>query len=106
MAEETTDFGKLWHDPYRIFACLRREKPIPFVPAARYFFVAKYKDTQGIGRKPVVFRTSKPRSLVHRVMGQSFMRPDSYSPSHKDVRIAARLAGALEVPLVYATRKW
>jgi len=72
-AEETTDFGKPRHDPYRIFVWLRRENPIPFVPAAGHFFVTKFED--------VVVRTSRPRSLMHRVMGHSFMRPDSRSHS-------------------------
>lgn len=74
--DEAIDFSQLARDPYPIFARLRASNPVAWVPEAGHFFVTRYDDIVHIERNPHIFRASESRSLVHQVMGHSFMRKD------------------------------
>lgn len=76
MTAETVDFEKMWHDPYPLFKHLRANNPVAWVPQANHFMVTRFDDIVHVERNQDIFRSLEPRSLVHKVMGHSFMRKD------------------------------
>ncbi len=63
-------------DPYPTFHRLHRDAPIAMVEAANVTLVTRYADITAIEKAPDIFASSNPASLVHKVMGHTFMRKD------------------------------
>ena len=57
-------------DPYPIYARLRAEAPVAFVPAVKLWFVTRWRDCEFMGRHPELFIASSPSSPVERTMGR------------------------------------
>ena len=48
----------LEEDPYPIYARLRREAPVCFIPAVGLWFVTRYQDVEFVGAHPELFLPS------------------------------------------------
>lgn len=59
----------LEHDPYTIYARLRRESPVAYVPAANIWFVTKWRDVETVTKRPDLFGAEVPTSPVERSFG-------------------------------------
>ena len=88
---ESIELGHLWDDPYPIYAALRRDQPIAWVPAAGRYLVTRQADCMEIERNTEVFSNTEKPTLAERVMGEVLMRKDG--ELHRRERIA------LEAPL-------
>jgi len=53
-------------DPYPIYARLRREAPVCFIPAVRLWFVTRYQDVEFVGTHPERFTAQLDDSPVDR----------------------------------------
>ncbi|MFC7703684.1 cytochrome P450 [Plastorhodobacter daqingensis] len=67
---------QLFADPYPIYARLRREAPVAWLPAARINLVTRFDDIMAIERDHDAFPANDPRSLQIKAMGHSLMRKD------------------------------
>jgi cytochrome P450 len=56
-------------DPYPIYARLRREAPVCFIPAVRLWFVTRYQDVEFVGTHPERFTAQLDDSPVDRTFG-------------------------------------
>jgi cytochrome P450 len=56
-------------DPYPIYARLRREAPVCFIPAVRLWFVTRYEDVEFVGTHPERFTAQLDDSPVDRTFG-------------------------------------
>ena len=63
-------------DPYPVYARLRREAPIAWLPAAHINLVTRYDTIKHIDTTPADFPAYDLRSLQIRAMGHSMMRKD------------------------------
>lgn len=63
-------------DPYPVYARLRREAPIAWLPAAHINLVTRYDTIKHIDTTPADFPAFDLRSLQIRAMGHSMMRKD------------------------------
>ena len=82
---KTITIENLDSDPYPIYARLRREEPVAFVPAANVWFVTRYSDVEIVTKNPDVFSAEASTSPVE----ISFGRPTiltSDGPVHKELR--------------------
>jgi cytochrome P450 len=59
----------LTEDPYPIYARLRREAPVCYVPAADLWFVTRWADVVEASEDPVRFPASMPASPLDRTLG-------------------------------------
>lgn len=66
----------LINDPYPIYARLRKEAPIAWLPAAHINLVTRYDTVKHIDTTPADFPACDLRSLQIRAMGHSMMRKD------------------------------
>lgn len=87
---ESIDLRDLTEDPYPIYARLRAEDPVAFVPAANRFLVTRYADIVELERKPTIFTASETDSLMIRVMGHTLLRKDG--AAHRRERLACEPA--------------
>ena len=96
MGAEVTTLGEdvrltdLWSDPYPIYARLRREEPVAWVPAANRYLVTRHEDIVALERQPEIFSADEENSLMKRVMGHSLLRKDG--ASHRRERVACEPA--------------
>lgn len=74
------DLDDLNRDPFPIYARLRRECPVPYVPAAGRYFVTRYRDVHTVDNDPDTFSADETDSLMKRSMGHSMLRKDD--PEH------------------------
>jgi cytochrome P450 len=56
-------------DPYPIYARLRRDAPVCFIPAVRLWFVTRYDDVEFVGTHPERFTAQLDDSPVDRTFG-------------------------------------
>jgi len=56
-------------DPYPIYARLRREAPVAWVPAANVWFVTRWQDVEFVSKNAKLFAAEVPTSPVDRTMG-------------------------------------
>ncbi len=56
-------------DPYPIYARLRREAPVCFIPAVGLWFVTRYEDVEFVGTHPELFSAELDDSPVDRTFG-------------------------------------
>lgn len=67
-------------DPFPIYARLRRDTPVAYVPAAGRYFVTRYHDVHTVDNDPDAFTADETDSLMKRSMGHSMLRKDD--PAH------------------------
>jgi cytochrome P450 len=60
---------QLDHDPYPIYARLRREAPVCLIPAVGLWFVTRYDDVKDAARRPETFAAKPIPSPVDRTFG-------------------------------------
>lgn len=86
MSESTEAYAEritleeLASDPFPVYAKLRREHPVPYVPAAGRYFVTRYRDVHTVDHDPETFTADEAGSLMKRAMGHSMLRKDD--PEH------------------------
>jgi cytochrome P450 len=68
FADEIT-VADLDADPYPIYARLRREAPVAFVPAANVWFVTRWRDVEFVAKNGKLFAAEVATSPVERTMG-------------------------------------
>lgn len=71
---------ELSRDPFPAYARLRRECPVPYVPAAGRYFVTRYHDVHTVDHDPETFTADETGSLMKRAMGHSMLRKND--PEH------------------------
>jgi len=82
---EAITVEELERDPYPIYARMRREQPVCWVPAAKVWFVVRWRDVEFVGKNAEVFAAEVDSSPIDR----SFGRPTiltSDGPVHKELR--------------------
>lgn len=70
------DMAALWSDPYPVFAQLRRNAPIAFVPQLGGVVFASRDDIFVCEKNIEVFSSHQPQGLMNRLMGHNMMRKD------------------------------
>ena len=73
-------------DPYPIYARLRREAPVAFVPAANIWFATRWADVEAIGKQPDVFTAETVTSPVEISFGKPTILT-SDGAVHKSLRM-------------------
>jgi len=68
VADDVT-VEQLERDPYPIYARLRREAPVCFVPAVGLWFITRWADAMAAGQDPERFPASMPGSPLDRTLG-------------------------------------
>ncbi|NIB38094.1 cytochrome P450 [Pseudomaricurvus alkylphenolicus] len=68
--------AELSENPYPIYARLRKQAPIAWVPAANIILVTRFDTIKYIDTHPEFFPAFNPQSLQIRAMGHSMMRKD------------------------------
>ena len=72
-------------DPYPIYARLRREAPVAWVPAANVWFVTRWRDVEFVSKNADLFAAEVPTSPVDRTMGSpTILTCDG--PAHGELR--------------------
>lgn len=74
-------------DPYAIYARLRREQPVAFVPAANVWFATRWNDVETVTKNPDIFSANAPTSPVEISFGKPTILT-SDGPVHKELRSA------------------
>ena len=75
----------LERDPYAVYARLRRESPVAYVPAANVWFVTRWEDVETVTKSPDRFGAEVPTSPVERSFGSpTILTRDG--PVHKELR--------------------
>jgi cytochrome P450 len=82
--------AELFADPYPIYAKLRRQEPVSFVPAANRYLVTRLSDVVALERDPETFSANETHSLMKRVMGHTMLRKDG--ATHRRERVACEAA--------------
>ena len=72
-------------DPYPIYARLRREAPVAWVPAANVWFVTRWRDVEFVSKNADLFEAEVPTSPVDHTMGSpTILTCDG--PAHGELR--------------------
>jgi len=66
---ESVTVAALEKDPYPIYARLRQEAPVCFIPAVGLWFVTRYDDVEFVGTHPELFSAELDDSPVDRTFG-------------------------------------
>ena len=66
---ESVTVDALETDPYPIYARLRREAPVCYIPAVRLWFVTRYDDVEFVGTHPELFSAELDDSPVDNTFG-------------------------------------
>jgi cytochrome P450 len=84
FADEIT-VAALEADPYPIYARLRREAPVAWVPAANVWFVTRWQDVEFVSKNSALFAAEVATSPVERSMGKpTILTCDG--PQHDELR--------------------
>jgi cytochrome P450 len=70
------DVAAFWDDPYPIFARLRRDAPIAFVPQLGSTLLCSRDDIFVSEKQVDVFSSHQPDGLMNKLMGHNMMRKD------------------------------
>jgi cytochrome P450 len=84
---ESVTVAELEKDPYPIYARLRREAPVCFIPAVGLWFVTRYDDVEFVGTRPELFSAQLDDSPVDRTFGSPTIITVDGEP-HRDLRRA------------------
>jgi len=63
----------LERDPYPIYARLRDEEPVSWVPAVQLWLVTRYRDVWTVDLSPDVFTAATEPSTLNRTMGVNML---------------------------------
>jgi cytochrome P450 len=66
---ESVTVDALETDPYPVYARLRREAPVCYIPAVRLWFVTRYDDVEFVGTHPELFTAELDDSPVDNTFG-------------------------------------
>lgn len=82
---DTITVEALETDPYAVYARLRRESPVAYVPAANVWFVTRWRDVETVTKSPDLFGAEVPTSPVERSFGSPTILTRDGSV-HKELR--------------------
>jgi len=74
-------------DPYGVYARLRAEDPVAWVPSVNRYFVTRFDDVMQVERNPELFSSVEEPSLMTRAIGATLLRKDG--DDHRRIRKAA-----------------
>jgi cytochrome P450 len=70
---ESITLAELERDPYPIYARLREEEPVAWVPAVQLWLVTRYDDVRQVDLTPGIFTAATDPSTLNRTMGQNML---------------------------------
>jgi cytochrome P450 len=70
---ETVTLEQLETDPYPLYARLRDDEPVSWVPAAQLWLVTRYDDVRRVDLAPDVFTGATTPSTLNRTMGTNML---------------------------------
>jgi cytochrome P450 len=70
---DSITLGELERDPYPIYARLREEQPVAFVPAVQLWLVTRHDDVRHVDLTPEVFTGATDPSTLNRTMGVNML---------------------------------
>ncbi|MBL8707593.1 MAG: cytochrome P450 [Rhodospirillaceae bacterium] len=77
--------AELERDPYPIYARLRREAPVAFVPAVNIWLVTRWNDVELVAKSPDLFTAEVKTSPIERTFGKpTILTTDG--PVHRELR--------------------
>lgn len=77
--------AELERDPYPIYARLRREAPVAFVPAVNIWLVTRWNDVEFVAKSPDLFTAEVKTSPIERTFGKpTILTTDG--PVHRELR--------------------
>jgi cytochrome P450 len=83
VGEEVT-LEELERDPYPIYARLRDEEPVSWVPTVGLWLVTRYDDVRYVDQTPEVFTAETEPSTLNRTMGKNML--GSEGPDQRRIR--------------------
>jgi cytochrome P450 len=81
---ERITLDELERDPYPIYARLRDEEPVSWVPAVQLWLVTRYEDVRTIDLSPELFTAATDPSTLNRTMGLNML--GSEGPNQQRIR--------------------
>lgn len=76
--------AELERDPYPIYARLREEEPVSWVPAVQLWLVTRYEDVRHVDLTPEIFTAETDPSTLNRTMGHNML--GSEGPDQQRIR--------------------
>ncbi len=70
---ETIALDDLERDPYPIYARLRDEEPVAWVPAVQLWLVTRFEDVRAVDLDPATFTAETDPSTLNRTMGRNML---------------------------------
>jgi cytochrome P450 len=70
---ESVTLADLERDPYPIYARLREDEPVSWVPAVQLWLVTRYDDVRYVDQTPEVFTAATDPSTLNRTMGVNIL---------------------------------
>jgi hypothetical protein len=83
LGEQVT-LEELERDPYPVYARLRDEEPVSWVPAVQLWLVTRYDDVRAVDLSPEVFTAATEPSTLNRTMGLNML--GSEGPDQQRIR--------------------
>src|SRR6266513_6471645 len=81
---ETITEEALETDPYPVYARLREQEPVAWVPAVELWLVTRFEDVQHVDQTPEVFTAETDPSTLNRTMGKNML--GSEGPDQERIR--------------------
>ena len=81
---ESITLAELERDPYPIYARLREEEPVAWVPAVQLWLVTRYEDVRYVDLTPETFTAQTDPSTLNRTMGRNML--GSEGPDQQRIR--------------------
>ncbi len=81
---ESITLAELERDPYPIYARLREEEPVAWVPAVQLWLVTRYDDVRFVDLTPEIFTAQTDPSTLNRTMGRNML--GSEGPDQERIR--------------------
>ena len=81
---ESITLAELERDPYPIYARLREEEPVAWVPAVQLWLVTRYDDVRYVDLTPEIFTAQTDPSTLNRTMGRNML--GSEGPDQQRIR--------------------
>ena len=78
---ERITLEELERDPYPIYARLREEEPVAWVPAVQLWLVTRYDDVRTVDLSPEVFTAATDPSTLNRTMGVNMLGSEGRTSS-------------------------
>ena len=81
---ESITLSELERDPYPLYARLREEEPVSWVPAVELWLVTRYDDVRHVDLSPELFTAATDPSTLNRTMGRNML--GSEGPDQERIR--------------------